>query len=94
VRNTIETCLQAGVEPLQIASEVRISHQWVYQLRQVLNTFNTVSPPPPAAAAAAPAPATLPPRVTAAALGLDAYPLIILVIAYPRREGEGDLLKR
>src|SRR5213082_417237 len=45
VRNTIETCLRAGVEPLQIASEVRVSHQWVYQLRQTLNAFDTVSPP-------------------------------------------------
>jgi hypothetical protein len=53
VRNTIETCLRAGVEPLQIASEVHITHQWVYHLRQVLDAFDTVSPPPPAAAAAA-----------------------------------------
>ena len=45
VRNTIETCLRAGVEPLQIASEVRVSHQWVYQLRQTLDAFDTVSPP-------------------------------------------------
>ena len=45
VRHTIETCLRAGVEPLQIASEVRVSHQWVYQLRQTLNVFDTVSPP-------------------------------------------------
>jgi hypothetical protein len=29
-RNTIETYLRAGVEPLQIASEVRFTHQWVY----------------------------------------------------------------
>ena len=45
VRNTIETCLRTGVEPLQIASEVRVSHQWVYQLRQTLDAFDTVSPP-------------------------------------------------
>jgi transposase len=45
VRCTIETCLRAGVEPLQIASEVRVSHQWVYKLRQVLDVFGTVSPP-------------------------------------------------
>jgi hypothetical protein len=45
VRCTIETCLRAGVEPLQIASEVRVSHQWVYKLRQVLDAFGTVSPP-------------------------------------------------
>ena len=45
VRNTIETYLRAGVEPLQIASEVRVSHQWVYQLRQTLDAFDTVSPP-------------------------------------------------
>jgi hypothetical protein len=29
-RNIIETCLRAGVEPLQIASEVHFTHQWVY----------------------------------------------------------------
>ena len=45
VRNIIETCLRAGVEPLQIASEVHVTHQWVYQLRQVLDAFDTVSPP-------------------------------------------------
>ena len=45
VRNTIETCLRAGVEPLQIASEVHVTHQWVYQLRQILDAFGTVSPP-------------------------------------------------
>src|SRR6266480_2605531 len=44
VRNTIETCLRTGVEPLQIASEVRVSHQSVYQLRQTLDAFDTVSP--------------------------------------------------
>jgi hypothetical protein len=49
VRNIIETCLRAGVEPLQIASEVHVTHHWVYHLRQVLDAFDTVSPPPPAA---------------------------------------------
>jgi hypothetical protein len=48
--NIIETCLRAGVEPLQIANEVHITHQRVYQLRQVLDAFDTVSPPPAAAA--------------------------------------------
>jgi hypothetical protein len=45
VRCTIETCLRASIEPVQIASEVRVSHQWVYQLRQVLDAFGTLSPP-------------------------------------------------
>jgi hypothetical protein len=53
VRNIIETCLRAGVEPLQIASEVHATHQRVYQLRQVLDAFDTVPPPPPAAPPAA-----------------------------------------
>ena len=44
VRKTIETYLQTGVELLQIASEVHISYQWVYQLQQVLDAFGNVSP--------------------------------------------------
>ena len=45
VYHTVETCLRAGVEPLQIASEIRISNEWVYQLQQVLDAFGTISPP-------------------------------------------------
>jgi hypothetical protein len=61
VRNIIETCLRAGVEPLKIASEVHVTYQWVYHLRQALDAFDTVSPPPPP-----------PPPPPAAALGHDA----------------------
>jgi len=46
VRCTVETCLRAGVPPLYIAEEVRVSHQWVYQLRKNLEAFDTGSPPP------------------------------------------------
>jgi transposase len=45
VRQTVETCLRAGVEPLQIASEVHVFNQWVYQLRQFFDAFGTVFPP-------------------------------------------------
>jgi hypothetical protein len=58
VRNMIETCLRAGVEPAANRQRGLCYPQWVYQLRQVLNAFDTVSPPPAAAAA----------------LGLDACP--------------------
>ena len=33
VRNTVETCLAAGVKPIEIASKVRVSHHWVYKLQ-------------------------------------------------------------
>jgi hypothetical protein len=46
VRQTVETCLRAGVNVVQIAKEVHISHQWVSSLRQNLDAFDTVSPPP------------------------------------------------
>jgi len=46
VRCTVETCLRTGVPPRQIADEVRVSFQWVYQLRKNLLAFDTVSPPP------------------------------------------------
>jgi hypothetical protein len=34
VRCTVETCLRTGVPPRQIAEEVRVSHQWVCNLRK------------------------------------------------------------
>jgi hypothetical protein len=46
VRCTVETCLRTGVPPLQIAEEIRVSHQWVYNLRKNLEAFDTVSPHP------------------------------------------------
>jgi transposase len=46
VRETVESCLRAGVDVQQIAEEVHVSHQWVYFLRQNLDAFDTVSPPP------------------------------------------------
>jgi transposase len=46
VRQTVETCLRAGVGVVQIAEEVRISHSWVSHLRQNLDAFDTVSPLP------------------------------------------------
>jgi hypothetical protein len=43
----LETCLRADVLPQDIAKEAHVSHQWVYQLRQTLEAFDTASPPPP-----------------------------------------------
>jgi hypothetical protein len=45
LRHTVEIRLRTGVPPRQIANEVHVSHQWVYHLRQHLETFDTVSPP-------------------------------------------------
>ena len=47
VRNTVETCLAAGVKPKEIASELRVSNQWVYKLRERFDAFGTVSSPHP-----------------------------------------------
>jgi hypothetical protein len=44
VGQTVEACLRAGVNVVQIAKDVHISHQWVSSLRQNLDTFDTVSP--------------------------------------------------
>ena len=47
VRNSVKTCLAAGVKPIEIASKLRVSHQWVYKLQERLDAFGTVSPPHP-----------------------------------------------
>jgi hypothetical protein len=46
VRYAVETCLRTGVPPLRLAEEVRVSRQWVYNLRKNLEAFDTVSPHP------------------------------------------------
>ena len=47
IRNTVETSLAAGVKPMEIASQLRVTHQWVYKLQHRLDAFGTVSPPHP-----------------------------------------------
>ena len=46
VRQTVESCLRAGVGVNEIAEQVRVSHSFVSLLRQNLDTFDIVSPPP------------------------------------------------
>lgn len=46
VRQSVETCLRAGVNVTQIATEIHVSHQWVSSLRKNLDAFDSVSPPP------------------------------------------------
>jgi transposase len=48
VRKAVEDLLRAGVTPYSIERDLQISHQWVYQLRQLVETFGTSIPAHPA----------------------------------------------
>jgi transposase len=47
VRQTVEDLLRAGVTPTDVYKDLQISSTWVYDLRKLIQTFKTVTPPHP-----------------------------------------------
>jgi hypothetical protein len=47
IRKAVEDLLRAGVTPYSIERDLQISHQWVYQLRQLVESFGTSIPAHP-----------------------------------------------
>jgi transposase len=47
VWQTVEDLLRAGVSPTDVYKDLQISSTWVYNLRQLIQTFGTATPPHP-----------------------------------------------
>jgi len=47
VRQAVEDLLRAGVPPTDVHNDLQISSTWVYDLRKLIQTFGTATPPHP-----------------------------------------------